>query len=169
MEYITGGDTACQGVSAVVNGQMIDRLVQTAEYQVTVTKEQFELTKTTATAMSTGERLKCSPTNRGCTGAHHTYNWTIPASMDCPLQVIRRATVTRETGSALLVDLPAELVLEVASQSPRQYGTCPGEWYATTEPRIAVLLNSSAAPGIHQIQPEEIDPFLSITMSRMFL
>ena len=55
VEYIADGDTACQGVSAVVNGQMIDRLVQTAEYQVTVTKEQFELTQKTATAVSTGE------------------------------------------------------------------------------------------------------------------
>ena len=27
VEYIAGGDTACQGVSAVVNGQVIDRLV----------------------------------------------------------------------------------------------------------------------------------------------
>ena len=61
VEYITGGDTACQGVSAVFNGQMIDRLVQTAEYQVMVTKEQFELTQKVATAMSMGECLKCAP------------------------------------------------------------------------------------------------------------
>ena len=83
--------------------------------------------------------------------------------------MIRHATMTQEAGSALLVDLPAELVLEVASQSPRQYGTCLGEWYATTEPRIAVLLNSSAAPGVPQIQPEEVDPFLALALNRMFV
>ena len=55
VEYIAGGDTACQGVSAVINGQVIDRLVQTAEYAVRVTKEQFEMTKTAVVAMSTGE------------------------------------------------------------------------------------------------------------------
>ena len=36
VEYITSGDTACQGVSAVINGQVIDRLMQTAEYRVAV-------------------------------------------------------------------------------------------------------------------------------------
>ena len=88
--------------------------------------------------------------------------------MDCPLQVIRSATMMQETGSALLVDLPAEVVVEIAGQSPHQYGSCPGDWYAMTEPRIAVLLNASAAPGVHQIWPEEVDPFLSIAMDRLF-
>ena len=72
VEYISGGDTACQGVSAVINGQVIDRLVQTAEYKVVVNKERFELTRLTATAMSTGEVLKCAPMDRGCTGVLHT-------------------------------------------------------------------------------------------------
>ena len=63
VEYIAGGNTACQGVSAVINGQLIDRLVQTAEYTVTVTREQFEMTKAIVTALSTGERLPCAPSS----------------------------------------------------------------------------------------------------------
>merc|ERR1711891_72947 len=51
VEYIAGGDTVCQGVSAVINGQVIDRLVQTAEYTLRVTKERFEMTKKTVVAM----------------------------------------------------------------------------------------------------------------------
>ena len=102
VEYITGGDTACQGMSVVINGQMIDRLVQTAKYQVMVTKEQFEITKMAVTALSTGENLQCTPTSRGCTGARHT--WMVPMTMDCPLQMIRSATMTQEVGSTLLVD-----------------------------------------------------------------
>ena len=81
VEYIASGDTACQGVSAVINGQMIDRLVQTAEYTVKVTKEQFEMTKAVVTALSTGERLPCAPSSRGCAGASHAYSWTVPNTM----------------------------------------------------------------------------------------
>ena len=61
VEYISDGDTSCQGVSAVINGQVIDRLIQTAEYKLIVTKERFELTRRTVTAMSTGELLSCPP------------------------------------------------------------------------------------------------------------
>ena len=82
VEYITGGDTACQGVSAVINGEVIDQLVQTAKYTVTVTKEQFEMTKAAVTALSTGERLPCGPSSRGCTGASHAYSWTVTTTMD---------------------------------------------------------------------------------------
>merc|ERR1711989_177520 len=97
--------TSCQGVSAVINGQVIDRLIQTAA------------------AVSTGELLSCPPMDRGCTGALHTYSWTIPTSMDCPLQVIRKTTLAQAAGSALLVDLPAEIVLELAGTSPHVYPT----------------------------------------------
>ena len=142
--------------------------MQTAEYQMTVTKEQFEVTKTTVTAMSTGENLQCTSTNLGCTGARHTYSWTIPTTMDCPLQVIRGATMMQESGSALLVDLPAEVVVEVIDKSLSAYGSCPGDWYATSEPRIAVMFNASAAPGVNQVQPKEVDPFLSIAIGWMF-
>ena len=89
--------------------------------------------------------------------------------MDCPLQVIRRATLAQAAGSALLVDLPAEIVLELAGTSPHQYGACPGDWYATTEPRIAVMFNSSVAPSIPQVQPEEVDLFLALALSRMYV
>ena len=77
--------------------------------------------------------------------------------------------MNQEAGSALLVDLPAELVLELASQAPHQYGKCPGDWYTTTEPRIAVLINATAAPGVPRIRPTEVDPFLALSLSRMFL
>ena len=59
VEYIVGGETACQGVSAVISGEVIDQLIQTAEYEVIVTKEQFEMTKSTVTALLTGEQLPC--------------------------------------------------------------------------------------------------------------
>ena len=76
--------------------------------------------------------------------------------------------MTQESGSILLVDLPAEVVVEVADRSPRNYGSCPGDCNATTEPRVAAMFNTSAAPGVNQIQPKEVDPFLSIAMGRMF-
>ena len=47
----------------VINGEMIDRLVQTTEYEVTVSAEQFELTKMAVMAISTREQLQCSPTS----------------------------------------------------------------------------------------------------------
>ena len=90
VEYIAGGDTAGQSVS-VVNGEMINRLVQTAEYEVTVTTERFKLSTSSVKALSTGERLQRSPTSRGCAGACHVYSWMVPATMDCPLQLIRTA------------------------------------------------------------------------------
>ena len=169
VEYIAGGDTACQGVSAVVNGQVIDRLVQSAEYTVRVTKEQFEMTKKAVVAMSTGENLPCVPSSRGCAGASHTYSWTVPQTMDCPLQIIRRATMTQESGSAILVDESAQVVLEITSSVPAEVGTCPGQWLKTTEPRILVVLNSSVNLDLETVQPEEVDPFLAMSMSRMYM
>ena len=77
--------------------------------------------------------------------------------------------MTRETGSAILVDLPAQVVVEVASQTPQTFGTCLGSWHTTTKPRIVVMFNASSSLSIDQVQPEEVDPFLSIAMSRMFL
>ena len=74
VKYISGGDTACQGVSVVINGEMINRLVQTTKYEVTVTTEQLELSTSSVTALSTGEQLQCSDTSRGCTGARYVYS-----------------------------------------------------------------------------------------------
>ena len=81
----------------MVNGQVIDRLVPMAEYAVRVTKEQFEMTKAAVVALSTGENLPCIPSSRGCAGASHAYSWTVPKTMDCPLQIIRRATMIQES------------------------------------------------------------------------
>ena len=89
--------------------------------------------------------------------------------MDCPLQVIRYARMTRDTGSAILIDLPAQVVVEVTSQTPQTFGTCPGSWHTTTETQIVVMFNASDALSINQVQPEEVDLFLSIAISRMFL
>ena len=52
------------GVSAVINGDVINRLLQTAEYEVSVTKELFEMTKSTVTTLSTVERLLCDAASR---------------------------------------------------------------------------------------------------------
>ena len=169
VEYIAGGDTTCQGVSAVIDGQVIDRLVQTAEYTVRVTKEQFEMTKAAVVAMSTGERLPCTPNSRGCAGASHAYSWTVPKTMDCPLQIIRRAKMTQESGSPILVDESAQIVLEITSSVPTAVGTCPGEWLKTTEPRILVVLNSSETLDLETVQPEEVDLFLALSMSRLYM
>ena len=57
VEYIVG-------VSAVINGDVINRLLQTAEYEVSVTKELFEMTKSTVTTLSTVERLLCDAASR---------------------------------------------------------------------------------------------------------
>ena len=114
--------------------QVIDRLVQTTEYEVSITKEQFEMTKSMVTALSTGEQLPYKAASRGCTGACHTCSWTVPETMDCPLQVIHRAKMTQETGSAILVDLPAQIIVEVADKTPQTFSSCPGAWHTTTEP-----------------------------------
>ena len=140
-----------------------------AEYEVSVTKERFEMTKSAVTGLWTGERLPCDATSRGCAGARHAYSWTVPETMDCPLQVILYARMTRDTGSAILIDLPAQVVVEVTSQTPQTFGTCPGSWYTTTETQIVVMFNASDALSINQVQPEEVDLFLSIAMSRWFL
>ena len=89
--------------------------------------------------------------------------------MDCPLQLIQTAQMSQEAGSALLVDTPAQIVVELADQPPQAHGTSPGAWQTTTEPRIVVMLNTTEIPGLSQIQSEEVDPFLVIAMSRMFL
>ena len=39
LEYVDGGNSMCQGVSMVIDGCRIDRLVQTAEYNIIVTEE----------------------------------------------------------------------------------------------------------------------------------
>ena len=77
--------------------------------------------------------------------------------------------MTQVSGLAILVDLPAHVVVEVASQTPQAFGTCPGSRHTTTEPRIVIMVNASDSLSIDQVQLEEVDPFLSIAMSRMFL
>ena len=127
------------------------------------------MTKAAVVAMSTGERLPCTPNSRGCAGASHAYSWTVPKTMDCPLQIIRRAKMTQESGSAILVDESAQIVLEITSSVPTAVGTCPGEWLKTTEPRILVVLNSSETLDLETVQPEEVDPFLALSMSRLYM
>ena len=68
VEYVSGGDTSCQGVSAVINKQVIDQLVQTTKYIVMITTEEFKLTKYTVATTSTGESLQCSPESWCCSG-----------------------------------------------------------------------------------------------------
>ena len=89
--------------------------------------------------------------------------------MDCPLQLIRQTTMTQESGSAILVDESAQIVLEITSSVPTEVGTCPGQWLKTTEPRILVVVDSSASLDLETVQPEEVDPFLALSMSRMYI
>ena len=56
----------------------------------------------------------------------------------------------------MLVDKPAQVVVKLATDRPQAQGMGPGVCYATVEPRIMV-------------QPKEVDPFLAISISRMFL
>ena len=77
--------------------------------------------------------------------------------------------MTQETGSAILVDLLAQIIVEVADKTPQTFGSFPGAWHTTTEPRIVVMFNASDSLSIDQVQPEDVDPFLSIAMSQMFL
>ena len=167
LEYVEGGDTACQGVTAVVDGQRIDRLVQTAEYSIVVIEETFELTRTTAMALATGERLKCPPRDRGCVGAQHTYSWTMPKMFECPLELIKTAGFTQRDGQ-IFINQADQTVIELSEAAPTKRGECPGVWRDTQEPRLVVLVNATAVAGIPQVQPEEVDPFLSMAMSRSF-
>ena len=89
--------------------------------------------------------------------------------MDCPVQVIRRAEMVQEVGSAILVDVPAQIVLEATSTTPTAIGTCPGGWLKTTEPRIVIMLNASKSLDMETVQPKEVDPFLALSISRMYL
>ena len=56
--------------------------------------------------------------------------------------------------------------MEVADKTPQTFGSCPGAWHMTTEPRIVMMFNVSDSLSIDQ---EGVDQFLSIAMSRMFL
>ena len=77
--------------------------------------------------------------------------------------------MAQEAGSAILVDTPAQIVLEVTSTTTTAVGTCPGGWLTMTEPRIVVMLNVSKSLDLESVQPEEVDPFLALSMSRMYL
>ena len=164
IEYITGGDRAFQGVSAVINGEVIDQLVQTAKYEVSVMKDQFELSATTVYALSTRERLECTPENRG-----YAYSWRIPVSMDCLLQIIWSTHMSRYGGSGLLVDELAQVVVKLTIQPPQPRGKCPGVRQVTIEPRIMVMVNAMDVTVVTQVLPKEVDPFLVISMVRMFM
>ena len=89
--------------------------------------------------------------------------------MDCPLQIIRRTEMIQESGSAILVDESAQIVLEITSDTPTDVGACPGHWLKTTEPRIMVMLNNSQPLELDMVQPEEVDPFLAIAMGRLYM
>ena len=77
--------------------------------------------------------------------------------------------MNQESGSAILVDESAQIVLEVTNSVPTDVGTCPGNWLKTTEPRIMVMLNSSKTLELETVQPEEVDPFLALSMSRLYM
>ena len=77
--------------------------------------------------------------------------------------------MTQESGSAILVDKSAQIVLEITSSVPTEVGTCPGQWLKTTEPRILIVLDSSANLDLETVQPEEVDPFLAMSMSRLYM
>ena len=75
----------------------------------------------------------------------------------------------QELGSAILVDEPAQIVMEITGNAPTEVGTCPGRWLKTTEPRIMVMLNSSKPLELEMVQPEEVDPFLLLYMSGLYM
>ena len=89
--------------------------------------------------------------------------------MDCPLQIKRHAEMTQKIGSAILVDESAQIILEITSSVPTNVGTYPGNWLKTTEPRIMIVMNSSKTLDLETVQPEEVDPFLALFMSRMYM
>ena len=168
LEYVDDGDTTCQGVTAMIDGRRIDRLVQTAEYTVAVTEERFELTANTADALSTGEHLECKPDEQGCVGVQHTYCWVVPDSFSCPLQVIKSVGFTQRAGR-MRINPTEQLVVELGPQGPTKQGSCPGLWFTTQEPRLVVMVNATDLTGMQHVQPEEVDPFLSLSMVRSYI
>ena len=133
-----------------------------------VTEERFELTATTADALSTGEHLDCKPEERGCAGVQHTYCWVVPDSFNCPLQVIKSVGFTQRAGR-MRINPTEQLVVELGPHEPAPHGACPGLWFTTQEPRLVVMVNATDLTGIPHVQPEEVDPFLSLAMVRSFI
>ena len=48
----------------------------------------------------------------------------------------------------MLVDEPAQVVVDLATETPQAQGTCPGVWYTTVEPHIMVMLNVTKVNGV---------------------
>ena len=65
---VEGGDETCQGITTMVDGKTISRLVEIRNYLVEVQPETFLATDTAIDATTTGETLPCRPANLGCRG-----------------------------------------------------------------------------------------------------
>ena len=131
-EYLQNGDTTCKGVTRVIRGRVIKRLIQHAEDFITLQEEKFEMSATSVLASFSAETLSCTPSDGGCVGSQHTLVWQRPPTFDCPLQVVRTVIMHRQPGSTIYVSKDSMLAIEVKGE-PTHIGTCPGEWQATQD------------------------------------
>ena len=89
---VEGGDETCQGITTMVDGKTISRLVEIRNYLVEVQPENFLAMDTAIDATTTGETLPCCPADLGCRGGEHTFIWYRSSQVSCPFALLREVT-----------------------------------------------------------------------------
>ena len=109
----------CQGQEMKVDGNLVQGMIQLAQYRIVIEKEEFIVEKKRVEATTTHVRLpkSCRMKSGGCITAAWTYVWN-PPSNECPLVKVRETRLTKEKG--YYVDHHLKLLFEVTEtgQSP---------------------------------------------------
>ena len=87
----------------------------------------------------------------------------MPDSFSCPLQVIKSVGFTQRDGR-LRINQRDQLMVELGPHEPAPHGTCPCLWFTTGGDG-----QCHDVTGLKHVQPEEVDPFLSLAMERSYI
>lgn len=151
---LEGGDESCQGVTTMINGRTVDRVVEVRTYVVELQPETFEATAKVINALMTQETLPCAPADLGCQGPDHTYMWFGSSLTTCPFALLREVEGQLQAGQFYAPD--EGLLLKIEANPTPVPTECDGlEIFAT---QVDGVLLSRSVPHLPAVMGSHVVP-----------
>ena len=143
---------ACRGVSAKINGELIDNIVKLAQFRIKIQEEKFLVKDQVVEVMSQHERLKCKPSESGCQTSDRTYIWENKQGR-CSLEKIQDIAIQRS--GTWVIDEDKKILLNITGEVQSPAG-CPIGRILTTEYRDLFLVSKNKEVKFPELKPTNL-------------
>ena len=161
----TSHNVYCEGQSMKINGNVVENVVELAQYRILLTREKFIQSGDTVEAVN--DHIKLPPTcnvgSRGCETHTGTFIWNPPQDR-CLFELIRSDGRFHKEGDNL-VDHNLKLRLRVTSDAIMTNNCPTGRIYYTDNPGLML----TKTEGYPKMMPTDVDIFLYMSARADYL